>query len=228
MLLTPKHPATLRLDLSGSEAEEIVLDAAVADIRYQIAASDGTEILSGRVGTFGWAAIPMSAAGQREVRIQLQTESGAEGLPGARVRAELFRVPRSSLPERVRAAKAFNNAQPLHRSLRAEDIRQAIELFQQAVGDWARAGDLYGEALALGGKGESEIELSRYGDAKRTLESALGLAGKDAYLRGWILHLLARVFFDQYEGKQARDYAEEELRLGHNIDDPALIALGAD
>ena len=225
LLLTPGHGAILRVEVSGAQAEEIVLDAAVPDISYRIAANDGTEILSGRTATFGWAAIPISVAGQRAVQIQLQTESGAEGLPGVRVRAELFPVPLNSLPERVRAAKAFNAAQPLHRSLRGEDIHQSIGQFQQALGDWARAGDLYGEALALGGQGESEIELSRYGDAKRTLESALALAGKNAYLRGWILHLLARVFFDQYEGKQAKDYAEEELRLGHDIGDPALAAL---
>ena len=225
VLLTPGDGAILRVEVSGTQAEEIVLDAAVPDISYRIAANDGTGILSGRIATFGWAVIPMSVAGQREVQIQLQTESGAEGLLGVRVRAELFPVPLNSLPEHVRAAKAFNAAQPLHRSLRAGEIRQAIGQFQEAASDWARASDLYGEALALGGKGESEIELSRYGDAKRTLESALALAGKNAYLRGWILHLLARVLFDQYGGKRAKDYAEEELRLGHDISDPALTAL---
>src|SRR5215469_14191197 len=224
VLLTPEHAATLQVDISGAQADEIVLDAAVPDITYRIAASDGTEILAGRVATFGWAAIPLvipiALAGQREIRIQLKTESGAEGMPGVRVRAEVFPAPLSSLPELVRAAKAFNAAQPMHRSLRAEDIRQAIGQFEQAVGDWARDGDLYGEALALGGKGESEIELSRYGDARRTLDRALGLAGNNAYLRGWLLHVESRVLFDEHEGKPARDNAEEELRLGRELDDP--------
>ena len=229
VLLTPGQDATLRVVLSGTQAEEIVFDAAVPDIAYRIASSDGTEILSGHLATFGWAAIPVIIpsvlAAEHEVRIQLKSEGGAEGLPAVRVRAELFPAPRRSLPLRIRAAKAFNAAQPLHRSLRAEDIELAIGHFEQAAADWARAGDTYGEALAWGGKGESEIELSRYGDARRTLDTALGLAGNNAYVRGWLLHLAARVLFDEHQGKPARDYAEEELRLGQELSDPALIAL---
>src|SRR6476646_11949223 len=36
VLLTPDHDATLRVRLSGTQAEEIVLDAAVPDISYRI------------------------------------------------------------------------------------------------------------------------------------------------------------------------------------------------
>ena len=229
VLLTPKHAATLLLDLTVSKTEEIILDGAVPDITYRITASDGTEILSGHLATFGWVAIPiafpMVSVGRPEVQIQLRTESGAEGLPGVRVRAQAFRIPLRCWPEQVQAARAFNAAQPLHRSLRAEDLRQAIGQFELAAGEWARAGDLYGEALALGGKVESEIELSRYVDARLTLERALDLAEKNGYLRGWLLHLAARVLFDQWQGKQAKHYAEEELQLAQEIDDPALIAL---
>jgi tetratricopeptide (TPR) repeat protein len=225
VLLTREQGAMLRVDRKGSEAEEIFLDVAVPDISYGIATSDGTEILSGRLATFGWVVIPVSAAAWPEVQIRLQTESGAEGLPGVRVRAEMVSIPPQTLEAHRAAAGCFNTAQRLHRSLRAGDLRQAIGQFEQAAQAWARAGDLYGGALALGGKGESAIELSRYGDARRTLHRALGLAGKNAYLSGWLMHLVARALFDPYDGKHAQTYAEEELRFGQEIDDPALIAL---
>lgn len=225
VLLTPERGATLNLDLKGAEAEEIFLDAAVPEVSYRITASDGTEILSGRLATFGWTAIPIAAAGRRELQIQLETESAIEGLPGIRVRAEGFPVSLRFWTEQVRAAGAFNAAQPLHRSLRAEDLRRAIGQFEQAGQEWASAGDHYGEALALGGKAESEIELSRYADAKRTLDRAIVLAGKNAYLRGWLMHLAALIYFDQYDGRPAQPYSEEELRLGQAIGDPAMIAL---
>ena len=225
VMLAPGHAATLRMQLSASEAGEIFFDAAVPDISYRIIAKDGTEIRSGRMATFGWGTIPFAAMGQREIQIQLQTERGAEGFPGVRVRVEYLPVPLSSLPERIRAAHAFNSAQELLRSLRAVDLRQAISQFEQAAAGWGRAGDHYGEALALGGKGESEIELSQYENARQTLDRALTLAAKNAYLRGWLLHLAARVPFDQYQGAQAKAYVEEELRLSEESGDTALIAL---
>src|SRR5579864_7461414 len=150
VLLTPERRATLRVDLKSSHAEEIVLDAAVPDITYTIAASDGTEILSGRIATFGWVAIPMSAAGRHEVQIRLQTESGATGLPGVRVRAELRPILVTTFEAHRRAAQLFNAAQPLHRSLRGADLRQAIGQFEQAAQVWAGTGDLQSEAMALG------------------------------------------------------------------------------
>jgi tetratricopeptide (TPR) repeat protein len=208
VLLTPGHSATLRLELSGSEAEELFLDAAVPDISYRILASDGTQIRSASVGTFGWTAIPFAipafADGQHEIRVQMMTEGGAEGLPGVRVRAERHLVPSRELDVHERAAQAFNSAQILHRSMRSEDIRQAIAKFEQAAGEWARAGDQYGEALAMAGVGESEIELSQYARAKQTLHRALSLAGKNAYLSGWLLHLAARVLFDQYQASKPK------------------------
>lgn len=225
VLLTPERFATLRLNLGDSKAEEVFLDAAVPDISYRVVATDGTEILSGRLATFGWACILVASTGQHEVQIRLSTEGGADGLPGVRVRVEGFPVPLNSWPERVRATQAFNIAQPLHHSLRREDLRRAIQQFEQAAGEWALADDLAGEALALGGRGESEIELSRYEDARRTLEHALSLSENNGYLRGWLLHLQARALFDQWEGKRAQAYAQEELRLGQEIGDAALIAL---
>ena len=229
VLLTPERPATLRLDVSGSSAEEILLDAAVPGISYRIATRDGTEIRSGRLATFGWTAIaiaaPSPAGGKREVEIELNTEGGLESLPGVRVRTESRPIPESTLEVEQRAAQLFNAAQLLHRSLHGEDVRRAIGGFLQAAQAWARADDHYGEALALGGKGESEIELSRYAEAKRTLDRALVNSGNNAYLRGWLLHLQARVLFDQWKGKQAEGIAEEEMRLGQEDADPALIAL---
>ena len=227
--LTPGRYATLHLDNSGPESEEIILDAAVPDISYRIVAIDGTEIRSASVGAFGWAAIPFrNPCGTRYncgARIELRTESGAEGLPSVRVRVELHPIPFTALAENQRAARRFNSAQKLRHSLRAEELRQAIGQFDQAALEWGRVGNPYSEALALGGEGESEIELSRYAEARRTLDRALVIAGKNAYLRGWLLHLAARVLLDQWLGQPAKGYAEEELQLGQKIGDAALIAM---
>jgi CHAT domain-containing protein len=225
VLLTPEHSASLHLNLATSEAEEIFLDAAVPEISFRIVSRDGTKIRSGRIPTAGWTAIPVASAGQSQVELLLSTQSPTEGLPGVRVRVERFPVPLNTLPAHIRAEQAFASAQSLHRSLRVEDLRRAINQFQQAAGEWGRCGDLHGEALALGGKSESQIELSQYREALQTLEQALGLDQKNAYLRGWLFHLKARVYLDQWEPKPAKPVADEELRLGQKIDDSALIAL---
>jgi CHAT domain-containing protein len=225
VLLTPEHSSSIRLDLSGAAAEEIFLDTAVPDISFRMVSSDGADLLSVHIATSGWTVIPLSAVGQREVRLVLSTESRLEGLPGVRVRAELHPVPLATLPAHIRAGRIFNSAQTLHRSLRSEDIRQAISEFQQAAAEWNRCGDLYGEVLALAGKGESQIELSQYTEAMQSLQHAIRLDLKNAYVRGWLFHLEARVYLDQWEPKRSKDLAQEELRLGQEIDDPALIAL---
>jgi CHAT domain-containing protein len=225
ILLTPEHPATLRLDVTGSRTEEIFLDAAVPQVAYQFVASDGTEIRSGRLANFGWAAIPIVVAGRHAVEIHLKIESRAEGLPGVRVQVERRAISATMFEAYLGASQSFDTAQSLHRSLHAEDLREAIVQFDRAVEEWAKAGDFYGEALALGGKGESEIELSRYENAKRTLDRALGVAGSSAHLRGWLLHLAARVLFDQWKGKEARKFAEEELQLGQQTGDAGVIAM---
>jgi tetratricopeptide (TPR) repeat protein len=217
------------LDVSGSSAAEILLDAAVPGISYRIATANGTEIRSGRIATFGWTAIPMAipstTSGQRQIQIELKAEKNLEGLSGVRVRTELRSIPSNRLETHEEATRLFNAAQLLHRSLHGDDVRRAITQFERAAHQWALAGDPYGQALALGAKGESEIELSHYMDAKRTLDRALACAGDNAYPRGWLLHLQARVLFDQYEGKQAGEIVEEEMRLGQSLADPALIAL---
>jgi CHAT domain-containing protein len=227
--MTPERGAMLRLDVSGSSAIEILLDSSVPGISYRVTTGDGEEIRSGRVTTFGWAAIPMAIPASSTVRypfqIELKTESSVEGLPGVNVRAEVWPIPLNRLESDRAATRLFNSAQLLHRSLKGEDVRRAILKFAQAAQQWQRAKYPYGQALALGGKGESEIELSRYGDAKRTLDDALASAGGNAYLRGWLLHLQARVLLDQYEGRQAQAITDEEMRLGQKLGDTALIAL---
>jgi hypothetical protein len=175
VLLTPEHAKSLRLHLSGPAAEEVFLDTAVPDISVRMVSSDGVEIQSVHIATAGWAVIPFATDGPRQVQLFLSTEDSVEGLPGVRVRAELLSIPLSELPAHIRAGRHFASAQALHRSLRAEDIRQAITEFQQAAAEWRRCGDLYGEVLALAGKGESQIELSAYAEAMQTLSHALSL-----------------------------------------------------
>jgi CHAT domain-containing protein/tetratricopeptide (TPR) repeat protein len=225
VLLTPERAATVRLNLSYSEAEEIFLDTTVPDISLRVVSSDGTEIQSWHIATAGWAVIPLAVGVKRHVQLFLSTESPVEGLPGIRVRIEPLSIPLSTLPTHIRAAELFSSAQTLHRSLRAEDLRRAITEFKHAAAEWGRCGDLYGEALALAGEGESQIELSQYEEAIKTLKHAVGLEAKNGYLLGWLSHLEARVYLDQWEPKQARGFAQEEMRLGKEIDDPALIAL---
>jgi CHAT domain-containing protein len=226
VLLHSEKAVTLRLDASGSEAEEIFLDTAAQDVSFRIVSTGGTEIQSGRVSTYGWAAIPLATRDQGQFQFQLISKGAVQGLPGIRVRAELLPIELSALPAHLRAAHAFSNAQALHRSLRAEDLRVAILHFQQASDEWRRCGDLYGVAIALSGKAESLIELSRYQEALSTAKYALSLDTGSGYLSGWLNHLLSRVYLDQWEAKPAREFAQATLQLGIEIRDPALIALG--
>jgi CHAT domain-containing protein len=226
VLLQQGEPIRLHLDPNGSEAEEIFLDTAAQGVSFQIASDDGTEIQSGRITTYGWAVIPLNLRQRGEIQFQLKIEDAVEGFPGIRVRAERLSIPASTMPAAFEAASAFSSAQSLHRSLHAEDLRHSIIRFQQAADKWSFYGDLYGEALALGGKGESLIELSRYQEALSTIDHALSLDVKSAYVRGWLNHLKARVYLDQWEPKPARPFAEETLRLGKEASDAALIALG--
>jgi CHAT domain-containing protein len=224
VLLTADHETAIRVDLSNLEAAEIVLDGAAPDIAWRMTAGDGTEIVSGRTANFGWVAIPIATAGQREAQIFFRTGTTGEGLAGVHLRAELFAVPRIYFSECEHAAQVFNQARSLQRSLQAADLREATRQFQLAAGVWARTGEIHSEAMALGAAGETQIELSRYGQARQTLGKAIDLEG-DTYLRGWLLHLEARVHFDQYDGRRAQEYAEKEMRLANRLNDQALTAL---
>jgi CHAT domain-containing protein len=226
VLLLPGKAEILRLNPQRAEAEEVFLDTAARDVSFRIVSSNGAKIQSGRLSTYGWATIPLALAEKSEIQLELTLEDAVEGLPGIRVRAERFPIPQGTLSAHMRAARAFSSAQLLHRSLQAEDVRKAIIQFQQAADEWSRCGELYGAALALGGEAESQIDLSRYQEAMSTVKNALGLDAHSAYVRGWLNHLAARVYLDQWEPKPAREFAQETLRLGKKIGDPALIALG--
>ncbi|RXH54234.1 CHAT domain-containing protein [Granulicella sibirica] len=219
----PGHRVTLCLSSFNSSAEDLLLDASAPDLRYRVTGTDDREFVSGRTSTFGWVVLPLPPALSGPLDVEL--EDANESLVEVRVRVARVSSSGPSTPDRASAAPDFNAAQTMHRSVRASDLVQAIDLFQQAAQRWSLAGDGYGEALALGGEGESQIELSRYGDAKRTLLRALRLAGNDAPLRAWLLHLAARVLFDQYDGKPAGAYVAEEVQLAEKTDDLSLIAM---
>src|ERR1019366_8952124 len=85
----------------------------------------------------------------------------------------------------------------------------------------------HASAMALGGKAESEMGISRYAEARRTLALAMRRNSDDLYLRGWLLHLHANIHLDLWEGKEAASEAREELRLGQEIQDASLIALAS-
>jgi CHAT domain-containing protein/tetratricopeptide (TPR) repeat protein len=225
LLLAPEDAGQLNLEIAGSESASILLDAAVPEISYRVISSQGVELVSGHLPTLGWAVIPFAAPAHGQARLQLSTENPTEGLPGVRVRVELRSIPRSALAAQTRAARFFASAQLLHRSLHAVEVRRAIGNFQQAAYLWDNCGDHYGEVLALGGKAEAEIELSRYNDARQTLQRALRLDPNEDYLRGGLFHLGARIHLDLWEWEEAVGYAQEELRLGRQIGDAASIAL---
>jgi CHAT domain-containing protein len=225
VLIAQGTTASLQLDFAGSEAEEIFLDTAAPNVSFRFISSGGADIESGIIVTSGWAAIPLATGGHGRVQLLLSINDSVEGLTGVRVRADQLPISRNTLNAHRRAAEVFASAQSLHRSLRAEDIRLAINQFQKAADEWGGYGDLYGEVVALGGKAESEIELSRYQEALQTLKHALGLDAKSAYVRGWLNHLGARAYLDQWEPQPAKVFALETLRLGQQMNDPALIAL---
>ncbi|MGA3131305.1 MAG: CHAT domain-containing protein [Terracidiphilus sp.] len=224
-LLFPERSAHLSLNLANLEAGSIIVDAAVPDIDYKLLTGDDSEISSGHLATSGWTVISFAAAGLRQVHLQLSVEDATEDLPGLRVRVELRAVSLVSMSAETRASGLFASAQALHRSLHAEDLGRAIDFYQQASGEWRACGDLYAAALALSGKAESQTALSRYDEALETLAQASKLAADHIYLRGMLLHAAANIYLDLWEGEKASVPAQEELRLGRQIQDDGLIAL---
>ena len=99
VLLTPEHDATLRLNLTDSKAEEIFLDTAVPDIFLRIVSSDGVEIQSRHIATFGWSVVPVATGGNRQVQVFLSAKRPVDGLKGVRVRLEPLSISLNTLPE---------------------------------------------------------------------------------------------------------------------------------
>jgi CHAT domain-containing protein/tetratricopeptide (TPR) repeat protein len=227
VLLTPEHSARLSLDLAGLEAASIIIDAAVPEIDYKLMTPDGSEIFSGRLAASGWTVIPFAVDGLRQAHLQLSAKNGIEDLPGVRVRIELRAIPVVSISAQTRAAGLFVSAQTLHRSLHAEDLRRAIDVFQQASDEWRVCGDRYAMALALDGKAESQMALSRDAEALGTLAQASKLADDHIYLRGMLLHDTANIYLDRWQGEKASAPAKQELRLARQIQDDGLAALAA-
>lgn len=224
MLLAPEHPAHLSLNLIGSDAASILVDAAVPDIDYEVLGSNDAEILSGHLAASGWSVITFAAVGLPHAHLQFSTKAATEDLPGVRVRVELRAIPSVSLPVQTRAADLFASAQVLHRSLHAKNLLKAIDVYGEAYKAWYACGDRYAMALALGGEAESEMALSRYRDALGTLAQASKLARGHDYLHGLLLHIVANIDLDLWDGQKALWPAQEELQLGQQIQDDGLIA----
>jgi len=221
----PEHAGSLRLDLTGLEAASILLETSAPNIDYRVISDEGDAILSGSISTSGWAAIPFAAAGFRQAHLQLSTQIPIEDLPGVRVRAELRSISLASLVAQDRAAHLLAKAQSMRRSLSGEEVGLAISKLRQAAALWRDCGDLEAEALALGGAAESEMALSRYAEARRSLAQGMRLVAGDDYLRGWLMHLDANIHLDLWEGQGATRSAQDELRLAERDGDSGLIAL---
>ena len=130
----------------------------------------------------------------------------------------------STLRAHDRVAQLLSTAQALHNSLRAEDLRLAILKYQQAAVEWGHLNDPYGVSIALGGKSETQYELSQFSEALRSAANAIGQNSRSIYLRAWLEHLEARAYLGEWDGTPAKDHAQESLRLAKEINEAALIA----
>lgn len=222
--LLPGSPVGVRIDFRGSRAEEILVQTAGPDIAYRIVSGNGIQIRSGRAETTGWLVLSLAAMGEKQVLLWLSADASSTNQMPFRVRVDGLRILSDTLASHAKAAELHSAAQVLHNSLHAEDVKDSIAKFQEAATEWGNSGDLYGEAIALGGEAESQFELSRYSEATHTLDRAINLNLKNTYLRAWLDHLEARAFLDEWESKPAERYANESLSLGEAIKEPALIA----
>ena len=223
IVLIPARESMLRIDLRDSVAQEILLQTAGPDVTFQVL-SDGIQIQQGVFKTAGWMAIPLVGSGHPQLLLRLSVSGLPEDQPGVRVWAARFAIPLRTLAARTRAARLYSAAQEHCNSLRAEIVRQAIDEYQAAAAAWRGANDPYGEAIALGGVGESQSYLSQYSQAAETLRRAIVLGKKSDYVHAWLLHLKARAFLDEWETSAAKRSAEESLSIGSRLNDPALIA----
>jgi CHAT domain-containing protein len=224
VILTPGAGSTVRINVGGSEADEIMLQTGGSDVIFQILFSGGPQIQSGRVKTAGWMPILLAASGHKQALLRLNVEGFPQGQPRVRVRIDRLRIPLSTLSAHTRAAHLYSVALAHHNSLQRQDVRQAIGEYQAAAVEWGRTNDKYGEEIALGGEGESQFELSEYSQAAKTLDRAIGLDKKNDYLHAWLAHLAARACLDEWEARDAKRYAEESLSLGSGLNAPELIA----
>jgi CHAT domain-containing protein/tetratricopeptide (TPR) repeat protein len=222
--LVPGSVSSVGVEFGRTVAEEILLQTAAPNVSYRILSEDGVQIQSGRASAAGWLAIPLTAAGEKRVQLLLTVDRAQVELPVAWARLETIAIPLNKLRKCARAAQLNSDAQALHMSESAQDVRQAIAKYRDAAAEWAEAEDLYGEAVALGGEAESQFELGHYAGAAQTLERAIRLNGKNNYLNSWLGHIEARSFLDEWETESAQRYIEESLRLANKIDEPALIA----
>jgi CHAT domain-containing protein len=122
----------------------------------------------------------------------------------------------------VAAEEALRNATHLRAQSTARDIRRAIDGFEQARRDFAAAGDLQGQRLALLARGDSELRISNYAEALRSYRTALGL--EPAQDRAASLVSLARVYVEQQDIPNASEYAEQALAAARSESDRRLEA----
>lgn len=223
LILTAGAVAALKLDASNGQAEEIVLQTAAPGVSFRFVSSGGLQIQSGQVATAGWRIIPLATADQEETLLLGLAGHGGGELPVG-VRVQRRGIPLSAVKAHARAAADYAAAESLRMSLRGQDAARAITKYADAAAAWASSGDSYGAAIALGGAAESCAELSRYSEATRMLDRAMRLDPKNEYLHAWLAHLKARVFLDQWETKAAKLSAEQSLKLGAGLNEPALTA----
>lgn len=224
VVLIPGSGSVVRFDFGDSEAEEILLQTAGPDVIFQILSSDGPQIQYGRVKTAGWMAIPLAASGHKQMLLRLSVDGALKDPGSVHVRVGRLRIPLGTLAAHTMAARLYATAQARHNSLHGEDVRQAIREYQEAAAQWARANDMYGEAIALGGEAESQAELSQYSQAIETLTRAIVLVRKNNYLHAWLAHLAARAYLDEWETRDAKRHAEESLSLSKSLNAPELAA----
>jgi CHAT domain-containing protein len=224
IVLTYGVELRLRIKFGDSQAQEIFVQTSAPDVAFRLVSEDGDVVKFGHILTTGWAAVSIASPKDKQIQLSLTLDHAIEGLPGAHLWIERFGIPLSTLGAHDQASRLLSAAQALHNSLRAEDLRLATIKYQQAAGEWGYLNDPYGASIALGGKSETQYELSQFSDALRSLMKATGQNARSIYLRAWLEHLEARVYLGEWDGTPARDHAQESLRLAREINEPASSA----
>lgn len=222
--VTAGESREIDFDLGDSEAAELLVQTSEPHIEFRIVSRAEELVESGRFRTSGWMIVPFAAGGRKHVRLLLNREPLVQDQAPVWVRVDSLRIPLDTLVARRRAVQLQATAQALHTSMRAQNVRQAVTVFQEVAFTWRAVNDKFAQAIALGGKAESLFELSQYSEATRVLDSAISLDGKNTYLHSWLAHLKARAFLDEWESDLADHAAQESLDLALAVHDPALTA----
>lgn len=236
--LLPHHPTflhlsaggcrTLTLDAQAGEEAELLIETSAPGADFTVVDPSGRRIQTIEAEQPGWLVVSVRFATAGLYQLVPRAES--THTEGGGISLHLDLLPpisvgdRSGAQNRAEAEAWFSSAQILARSPHAGPIHTAINQYRKAAADWAASGDRESRMLALAGEARAWFDLSDYANTLATLNRARNLSLQMPWFRAWFDSLEAQTYLDRWDSKLAKDFAQEAVRLSHDLTDPWLTA----